>query len=103
MVVNIFNINMNMFDFHQVTYEIYIEDKLVQKQQMQAPKEILIMNFMQTAEQIGNDRKAMKIKMISPITIWDDFENKEKVLENEVVFSNNAMIAFEENKEQGEK
>lgn len=103
MVVNIFNINMNMFDFHQVTYEIYIEDKLVQKQQMQAPKEILIMNFMQTAEQIGNDRKAMKIKMISPTTIWDDFENKEKVLENEVVFSNNAMIAFEENKEQGEK
>ena len=99
-----FRINMNMFDdFHQVTYEIYIEDKLVQKQQMQAPKEILIMNFMQTAEQIGNDRKAMKIKMISPTTIWDDFENKEKVLENEVVFSNNAMIAFEENNEQGEK
>lgn len=36
--------------------------------------------------------------MKRPETIWDRFENKEKILENEVSFSNNAMVAWEENK-----
>jgi hypothetical protein len=40
----------------------------------------------------------MKIKMIVPNIIWDNFESKQKVLNNEVSFSNNAMISFEENK-----
>ena len=39
----------------------------------------------------------MQIKMIVPQIIWDNFENKQKVLNNEIEFSNNAMIAWEEN------
>lgn len=89
----------DMFQTHEVTFEIYIEDKLVNKQTMQAPKEMLIANFLQTADQISKDKKALKIKMIKPETIWDRFENKEKVLNNEIEFSNNAMIAWEENKQ----
>jgi hypothetical protein len=41
----------------------------------------------------------MRIKMIVPMTIWDNFENKEKVLDNYVMFSNNAMVSWEESKE----
>ena len=89
-----------MFEIYEVTFEIYIEDKLVQKQMMQAPKQILMANFMQTAQQIKNDKRPMKIKMIVPDVIWDNFENKEKVLNNEVSASNNAMIAWEENKQE---
>lgn len=88
----------NMFQTYDVTFEVYIEDKLVKKQTMQAPKEILMINFMQTIDQIGNDRRPIKIKMFRQENVWDNFENKEKSLDYKVEFSNNAMIAWEEEK-----
>lgn len=90
----------DMLEMHEVAFEVYIEDKLVNKQMMQAPKEMLMANFIQTVNQIGNDKRPMKIRMTRPEVIWDRFENKQKVLENEVAFSNNAMIAWEESKKE---
>ena len=95
-MVKIFNI---FGEPYEVDFEIYIGDKLAQKQSMQAPKEILMINFIQTANQIGNDRRPMKIKMIRQEIIFDNFENKQKTLNNEVSFSNNAMVAYENDKE----
>lgn len=86
-----------MFETYEVAFEVYIEDKLVKKQIMQAPKEMLMVNFLQMAEQIKNDQRPMKIKILRQDVIWDNFENKQKVLNNEVSASNNAMIAWEEN------
>lgn len=97
MFKNIGNIGFEIYD---VTFEIYIKDTLVQKQMLQAPKEMLMINFMQTAQQIKNDKRPMKIRMVVPDIIWDNFENKEKVLNNEISASNNAMIAWEENKQE---
>lgn len=95
-MINIFRINIgDIFEPFEVTFEVYIEDKLTNKQTMQAPKEMLIANFLQTVQQIQNDKRPIKIKMIRPETIWDNFEQREKVLNNEVEFSNNAMIAWE--------
>lgn len=95
-MVDIFNIHIeDMLDMQDVTFEIYIEDKLVNRQQMQAPKEILIANFIQTAKQIKTDSRPIKIKMIKPNTIWDDFEQKQKTLNNEIELSNDAMVAWE--------
>lgn len=91
-------IGFNMFETYEVTFEIYIEDKLVNKQTVQAPKELLMANFIQTVNQIARDKRPMKIRMSRPEIIWDNFENKEKIIENEVVFGNNAMIAWEQNK-----
>lgn len=65
---------------------------------MQAPKEVLIMNFIQTAEQMKNDQRPIKFKMIRPELIWDEFEQKQKVLNNEIELSNAAWIAWQ-NKE----
>ena len=93
----------NMFETYEVTFEIYIEDKLANKQTMQAPKEMLMANFIQTVNKIAQDKRPMKIRMSSPETIWDNFENKQKVLENEVIFGNSAMIAWEEANKKGEK
>lgn len=87
-----------MFDIQEVTFEIYIEDKIIQRQSMQAPKEFLIVNFINTAKQIRNDQRPMKIKMIRPELIWDNIEQKQKILNNEIELSNNAMIAWQENK-----
>lgn len=93
----------DMFEMHQVTFEIYIEDKLTNRQTMQAPKEMLVANFLQTAKQTSNDKRPIKIKMLRPEIIWDNFENKQKTLTNEIEFSNNAMIAWEEDKKNENK
>lgn len=85
-----------MFESHEVIFEVYIEDKLANRQQMQAPKEILITNFIQMAKQIQNDQRPIKIKMIRPEVIWDKFEQRRKVIDNEIQLSNNAMVAWEE-------
>lgn len=87
-----------MLDIQEVVFEVYIEDKLTNKQQMQAPKDMIIANFLQTAKQIQNDQRPIKIKMIRPEVIWDSFEQKQKVLNNEIELSNNAMVAWQENK-----
>lgn len=87
-----------MFETFKVVFEIYIEDKLVNQQIMQAPKEILMVNFLQTVKQIQNDKRPLKIRMSRQEDVWDNFEQKQKVLTNEVVFSNNAMVAWEEKK-----
>ena len=93
----------NIFgDAYEVDFEIYVGSQLAQRQRMEAPKEILMINFMQTAQQLGNDRRPMKIKMTRPEVIWDSFENKQKILTNEVSFSNNAMVAWEKDNEQNE-
>lgn len=91
-----------MFGMFEVTFEIYIENKLVNKQIMKAPKEILMINFVQTAEQIGNDQRPIKIKMYRPEIIWDNFEQKQRTINHECSFSNNAMLAWEEDKQKGD-
>ena len=98
-----FRIFDDMFEPYNVTFEIYMENNLINKQTMQAPKEILMANFLQTTKQIQNDNRPLKIKMIRRQSIWDNFANKEKVLDNEICFSNNAMITWEEVKNQCEK
>ena len=90
----------NIFgDAYEVDFEVYVGDQLTQRQKIKAPQEMLMINFIQTAQQIGSNVRPMKIKMTRPETIWDSFENKEKVLTNEISFSNNAMVAFERDKE----
>ena len=87
-----------MFETYDVIFEVYIEDKLTNRQQMQAPKEALIMNFLQTAKQIQADRRPIKIKMIRQEEIWDKFEQRRRTLNYEIALSNNAMVAWEESK-----
>ncbi len=83
-----------MLDMQEVLFEAYIEDKLTNRQQMSAPKEMLIANFIQTAKQIRADSRPIKIKMIRPEIIWDEFEQKQKTLNNEIELCNNAYESF---------
>lgn len=89
-----------MLEMHDVIFEVYIEDKLTNRQQMQAPKEMLIANFLQTAKQIQVDKRPISIKMIRPDTIWDSIEQRQKTLYNEIELSNNAMVAWKESKKE---
>ena len=92
-------VNINgMFETYEATFETYLEDKLVGKQVLEAPKEMLMMQFVQLYEQVKQDKRPIKIKMSRPVIIWDNFENVEKSIPNVIAFSNNAMIAYEESK-----
>ncbi len=96
-MVDIFNINIDdVFEMHEVIIEVYIEDKLTNRRQMQAPKEVLIANFLNTAKQMKNDQRPIKLKMIRPEMIWDEFEKKQRIINNEIELSNDAMVAWEE-------
>lgn len=86
-----------MFETFEVTFEIYVEDKLNSRQTMQAPKQMIIANFVQTAQQIQKEQRPIRLKMIRQETIWDDFENKQKILNNSVEYSNDAMVIWKEN------
>ena len=88
----------SMFEPYEVDIETYIEDKVVNKQTIEAPQQMIIANFLQLMNQAKDDKRPLKIRMTRPEIIWNNFENKQKVLTNEISFSNNAMIAFEENK-----
>ena len=95
-MIEIFHVNIGgTFETYDVIFEIYIEDKLTNRQQIQAPKEMLIINFLQTAEQIQADQRPIKIKMIRPEVIWDNFEQRQRVMNNEIELSNNAMVAWQ--------
>lgn len=102
-MVNIININIedieDQLGIYEVIFEVYIKDKLTNRQAMKAPKDMLIMNFIETAKQIKNDQRPIKIKMIRPYTIWDEFEKQQKILNNEISLNNNAMDLWEEGKQ----
>lgn len=83
------------FEIYKVIFEVYIENKLVNKQMMQAPKEMLMINFIQTADQIKDDPRPMRIRMIRQEPTWDEFEKKERLLNYEVEISNHAMVAWQ--------
>ena len=87
-----------MLEMYDVTFEIYIEDKLTNRQQMQAPKEMIMANFIQTAQQIQKDSRPIKLKLLRQEIIWDSFENKEKMLNCFVSICNGAMETWEKNK-----
>ena len=100
-MVKIFHINMDdMFEMHNVIFEVYIEDNLTNRQRIQAPKEMLIVNFLQTAQQIQADQRPIKIKMIRQEEIWDNFEQKHRTVNYEIELSNNAMVAWQESKKE---
>lgn len=92
----------DMLEMYEATIEVYLEDRIIHSQRQQAPKEILMAQFAQLLEQVAYDKRLMKLKMVVPQIIWDNFENKQKTLYNDTTFSNNAMVAWEESKKEGE-
>lgn len=89
----------DMLEMYEASFEVYLEDRIISQQKLQAPKEILIARYAQVMQQIMYDKRPMKLKMIVPQVIWDNFENKQKVLNNSTTFSNNPMVAWEESKQ----
>lgn len=75
-------------DIYEVKLEVYHDNVLVQKQTLAAPKEIIMMQFLNLAKQIRNTNEKYKIKLIRSELIWIPWDNKHKVLENCIELQN---------------
>ena len=81
------------FDISEMIYEIYIGDQLVNRETIQAPFMIHKSQYLNLIQQVANDTRPMKFKIIKQEIIWDEFEQKQKILNNYIEFSNKAMEA----------
>ena len=75
-------------ELFEVFFEIWIDEKLAQKQKMTAPADIIIMNFVSTAQQIKNDPRHIKLRLLRPELIWDQIDKEHRVLENCIEIQN---------------
>lgn len=80
------------FDFgeiYDVLVEQYVGNQVVSRQQISAPKEVLMMQFMGLCEEAARQPQPIRVKMIRLQTIWDDIAEEEKTLELSMEFRNN--------------
>lgn len=65
-----------------------VDEKLVQKQKMTAPARFIIDNFINTALQMKNDTRHIKLRLLRPELIWDQIDREHRVLENCIEIQN---------------
>lgn len=75
-------------ELFEVFFEIWVDEKLVQKQKMTAPANFIIDNFVNTALQMKNDPNHIKLRMLRPELIWDQIDREHRVLENCIEIQN---------------
>lgn len=84
-----FNINMEMC---RMTYEIYIDQKMVTRQISDAPAMIHKSQYLDLINQLSEDNRPMRFKIIKYDVIWDEIEQKRKTLENYIEYRNMPYI-----------
>lgn len=78
-------IDNQLFD---VTFTIYVGNQPIQKMQMRSIRPFLEAQFMSIVQQIASQKQPMKVVMSREEVIWDQFEQKHKVLPYTVEFQN---------------
>lgn len=72
---------MQIFD---VMFTVYLGEQPIRRQQMVAPQEFIIMKFLQTVSQ----SQPMKVIVSRDEVIWDQFEQKQKIIPCTMEFQN---------------
>lgn len=76
---------MQTFD---VMFTVYLGEQPIRQWQMVAPQEFIIMKFLQTVQQIASQSQPMKVIVSRDEVIWDQFEQKQKVIPCTMEFQN---------------
>lgn len=84
-------IDFGFGETYQVIIETYIGNQCIQRQSLNAPEQVLKMQFIGLAQQIVQENRPMRVKMIVPEVIWDEIDKEQKVLNNYVEFRNKLM------------
>ena len=66
----------------------YIGNELVNSQRIQAPMQMLQMQFLQLVQQIARLKQPMKVKLIIPYQVWSQYDKEMKILNNYIEFQN---------------
>lgn len=77
----------------EMTYEIYMGDQLIRREVAQLPYPMHKMQWVSLCQQIAQENRPMKLRVLHDDEIWDQIEQKRKVLHNWIEFSNRAMEA----------
>lgn len=85
--------------FQQEEMDTYIlEIKIgnqIQRQTMMGSTDMIQLQFLQLMQETGHSNQPYKIKLIRKDRIWDNYNNREKVLDNYLQFANKKyMEAF---------
>lgn len=78
------------FDYESIDamVEQYIGNELVNSQRIQAPMQMLQMQFLQMVQQIARLKQPMKVRMIIPYQVWSQYDKEMKILNNYIEFQN---------------
>lgn len=77
-------INVMNEDIFDVTFSIYSDNQIIRQWRMQAPRPFIEIKFIQTVSQ----SQPMKVIVSREEVIWDQFEQKHKVLPVTMEFQN---------------
>lgn len=77
-------INVMNEDIFDVTFSIYSDNQIIQQWRMQAPRPFIEIKFIQTVQQIASQSVIVSREEV----IWDQFEQKHKVLPVTMEFQN---------------
>ena len=80
-------ININN-DFETVVYEVWLGEQLIERQQVQAPEEMLKLMFMNYVQELACHKEPMHLRMSGTVKIWDQLEGKFKVLPKSIDYWN---------------
>lgn len=83
----------NMFD---VTIAIYLGDTLIQSQGRSAPEIFLRAELENLIKQVAHDSRPLRVKISRDEVIWDQFEQRQKVIPCSIEFKNNHYLKWEE-------
>lgn len=82
-------IDFNMMgETFEVIFTVYLGNKPIEKFSMAGPRPMLEAQFMSFVQQIANQKQPMRVVMERTETIWDPFEQKQKILPYTVEFQN---------------
>lgn len=74
-------INMNIGeDSETVLFEIFLGNQLIERQQVTAPRKMLEMMFINYMMEIRQVKEPMHLRMSGAVEIWDNFENRTKII-----------------------
>ena len=72
----------------EVVFELKLGNQTIERQKIQAPQQMLIAMFMNYVQQIAGQKSPMYLCMSGKEVIWDNFEQKEKIIPKSVEFWN---------------
>lgn len=79
------NIDEQIFN---VTFTIYLGNRPIRRWTLEAPRPFIEMQFIQTVQEIASQIQPMKVVVSREEIIWDQFEQKQKVIPYTMEFQN---------------